>query len=178
MLSPAGLAKRPGTRGSTQSGQNPTAGKSREELLRATISPVHNIKTAKEYLESKCYVIIGEEYSPDSLSLVLLHLSQTSSLSKVVVDGLRAIALLLENMSLENLATQATKTIVDLLLPTTEQLTSTLTDLQLTTNDLRGSAVSITRTADEFRDNTSCFGTRKTIGVKEVHLITNGLTMV
>lgn len=73
-----------------------------------------------------------------------------------MVDSLRAIALLLENMTLENLVTQATKTIIiDLLLPTTKQLTSTLTDLWLTTDDLRGSAVSITRTADEFRDNTS-----------------------
>ena len=129
MPSSTGQANRPETRGSNQNGQNPSVGQTREELLRATISPVHDVKTTKEYLEGKCYVIAGEEYNPTNLSMALLHLSHTSALSKVVVDGLRAIALLLESMNMENTATQTTKAITDLLIPTTEQLASMLADL-------------------------------------------------
>lgn len=82
-----GISKQPETRLSSQSKPNPMAGKTREELLRGVISTVHNEQTAKEYLERKCLVIIGEEYSPTALSMALLHLSQVPSLSKVIVDG-------------------------------------------------------------------------------------------
>lgn len=87
--------------------------------------------------------------------MTLLHLSQTSALSKVVVDGLRASALILESINKDKAASQVAETIAELLQPTTEQLTTTLTDLQITTDSLRSSAVSITRTVDEFSENTA-----------------------
>ena len=83
-----GISKRPETRLSTQGDPKPTAGKTREELLRGVISAVHDETTAKEHLERKCLVIIGEEYSPTALSMALLHLSQLLALSKVLVDGI------------------------------------------------------------------------------------------
>ena len=97
-----GTSKRPGTCSSSQSDTNPSAGKTRKELLKATISTVHDMKTAKEFLERRCYVIIGEEYNLASLSMTLLHLSQTTSLSKVTVDGLRVTALILESLDIDN----------------------------------------------------------------------------
>ena len=147
MAPPIGTSKRPGTHSSSQSDTNPSAGKTREELLKATISTVHDMKTAKEFLERRCYVIIGEEYNLASLTMTLLHLSQTMSLSKVVVDGLRATALILESLNIDSTASSMAKAITNLVQPATEQLASTIEDLQRTTNDLRGSAVSITRTA-------------------------------
>ena len=155
MASSAGTTKKPGTRGSTRNDANPTTGKTREELLRATISTVHDEKTAKEYLERKGLVITGEEYSPASLSMALLHLSQTTALSKVVVDGLRATALILESLSTKSTADRVAEAITNLIQPATEQLALTMADLRRTTEDLRGSAVSITRTADEFTDTTA-----------------------
>lgn len=113
------------------------------------------MKTAKEFLERRCYVIIGEEYNLASLTMTLLHLSQTMSLSKVVVDGLRATALILESLNIDSTASSVAKAITNLVQPATEQLASTIEDLQRTTNDLRGSAVSITRTADEFVETTA-----------------------
>lgn len=143
-----------GTRSGSQGDTNPTAGKTREELIRATISTVHDERTAKEFLERRCYVIAGEEYSLSSLSLALLHLSQTSALTKVVVDGLRAAAYVLEGLNTESTAIHTAEAINDLLKPTTEQLMTTIAELQRTTSDLCASAVSITRTADEFNENT------------------------
>jgi hypothetical protein len=153
MPPPIGVAKRPETRNSTQGDNNPSAGKTREELLKATISSVHDEKTAKEFLERRCYVITGEEYSLASLSLALLHLSQTPALTKIVVDGLRATALLLESKNMESTTSKTSKAITELITPATEQLTVALTELQRATDELRGSAVSITRTADEFSEN-------------------------
>ena len=155
MATPPGSSQRPGTRNSTQGNANPTAGKTREELLKATISTVHNEKTAKEYLERKCLVITGECYSLTSLSMALLHLSQTTALSKVVVDGLRTTALIMENMEAQVTVSKVAEALTTLLHPTTERLETTLTDLQSTTDNLRSAAVSITNTADEFTENTT-----------------------
>ena len=155
MAPSSGPSKRPGTCGSTSSNVNPSAGKSCEELLKATISSVHDVKMAKEFLERRCLVILGEEYDTHSLSMALLHLSQTTSLSKVLVDGLRAIALILEKLRIDNTASKIAETVTELLLPTTGQLVTTITDLQLTTDSLRSSSVCITRTADKFIDSTA-----------------------
>lgn len=125
-----------------------------EELLRATISTIYDEKTAKEYLERKYLVITGEEYNPANLSMALLRLSQTTALSKVV-DSLRATVLILESLSIDSTAARAAEAITNLIQPATEQLASTMMDLQRTTKDLQGSAVSITRTADEFADITA-----------------------
>lgn len=95
MPTPNGPAKKPGMRSNSQGDTNPTAGKTRKELLRATISTVHDENSAKEFLERGCYVITGEECSNLGMPVALLHLSQTSA-SKVVVIGLRAIAYVLE----------------------------------------------------------------------------------
>ena len=148
-----GISKRPETRLSTQGDPNPTAGKTREELLRAVISTVHNEATAKEYLERKCLVIIGEEYSPSTLSMALLHLSQAPSLSKVLVDGIRAIAIILESMVTNQLIEKVTNAITEHLSSSASHLEITAMDLRQTTKNLRGAAVSITRTADKFTKN-------------------------
>ena len=110
---------------------------------------------AKEYLEKRCLVIIGEEYSPASLSMALLHLSQTTTLSKVVIDGLRATALILESLCIDHSVARTAEAIRNLIQPAMAQLTTTIADLQRTTDDLWGSAVSITRTANEFTETTS-----------------------
>ena len=119
------------------------AGKTREELFRAVISTVHNATTAKEYLERKCLVIAGEQYGPAALSMGLLHLSQTMALLKVIVDGLRDIAFVLEGLAIDNTAGKVTKAVIDLLTPATANLETTTSDLKQTTDDLRGAAVSI-----------------------------------
>ena len=150
-----GASRRTGTRLNTQSDPNPTVGKTREELLRAVISTVHNATTAKEYLERKCLVIAGEKYGPVALSMALLHLSQTMALSKVIVDGLRAIAFVLEGLAIDNTAEKVTKAVINLLTPATANLETATSDLKQTTDDLRGAAVSITRTADEFAENST-----------------------
>ena len=155
MAPSAGSTKKLGTCGSTQNDANPSAGKTCKELLRATISSVHNEKMVKEYLERRCLVIIGEEYSPANLSLALLHLSQTTALSKVVVDGLRAIAMILEGLCMNSSVARVAEAITNFIQPATEQLTATMADLRCTKNDLQGSAVSITRTVDEFTDSTA-----------------------
>jgi hypothetical protein len=111
-------------------------GQTREELLRATISTVHDERSAKEFLERRCYVITGEEYSLTSLSMALLHLSQTPALTKIVVDGLRATAILLESVNLGNAASRTTAVITGIIGPATEQLAATLADLRRTTEEL------------------------------------------
>ncbi|KIJ31604.1 hypothetical protein M422DRAFT_266634 [Sphaerobolus stellatus SS14] len=73
--------------------------KTREEILKDSISPVKNVKTSKQYLENKCLVISGEPYTVSSLSSALLHLSQSSRVLKAAIDGMRAIAILMEEIS-------------------------------------------------------------------------------
>ena len=153
MAPSVGTTKRPETRSSSQGGTNPTVGKTCEELLKAMISTVHDVKTAKEYLEQKCCVIWGEEYNLANLSMVLLHLSQTSALSKVVVDRLRAAAIILKRLDTNNTAARVAKAITSLISPITKKLATTLVDFQHTSDDLHSAAVSITRTADEFNKN-------------------------
>ena len=149
------MSRRAGTRLSSQGESNPTAGKTREELLRVVISTVHNVATTKEYLERKCLVITGEKYSPTNLSMALLHLSQTSALSKVLVDGLRAIAFVLEDMVTDQIVEKVTNAVIDQLTTVTANLESTTTDLKQTTDNLHGAAVSITRTVDKFTENST-----------------------
>jgi hypothetical protein len=63
-------------------------GISREELLKAAISPVRTGRSSREFLEKNYYVIAGERYIMCNLGLVLLHLLQIPALSKVAVDGI------------------------------------------------------------------------------------------
>ena len=85
----------------------------------------------------------------------MLHLSQTMALSKVVVDELRAIVMILKGLCMNSSAARVAEAITNFIQPATKQLTATMADLKCTTNDLQGSAVSITRTVDEFTDSTA-----------------------
>ena len=130
------ISKRLETHFSTQGNLNPTAGKTREELLRGVISTVHYETTTKEYLERKCLVIIREEYSPSTLSMALLHLSQSPVLSKVLVDRIRAIAFILKNMVMNQIIEKMANVITGHLNPSTSHLESSIKDLQQATKNL------------------------------------------
>src|ERR1700726_4998614 len=79
---------------------DPNLNLNREELLKSVSRPVKSIETARKFLETKGYIIIGEEFTATSLGTTLLCLSQASGTSakdvKHAVDGMRAVAFLLE----------------------------------------------------------------------------------
>lgn len=67
----------------------------------------------------------------------------------------RAIALRLESSVTNVLIDRVPNAITELLDSPTTQLASTIMDLQQTTDNLRGTATSISGTADEFVDSTN-----------------------
>ncbi|KIJ46799.1 hypothetical protein M422DRAFT_249534 [Sphaerobolus stellatus SS14] len=101
--------------------------KTREELLKDTISSVKNAETANQYLESKCLVISGELYTFSSLSTTLFHLMQSSRVLKEPIDGMRAVAILLEENSVSEKLKRGEKR-MEMIMATMEKKCITLVD--------------------------------------------------
>lgn len=78
----------------------------RDEMVARSTSPIKEVEAAKRYLERKCMTIVGEEYTTKSLSLTLLHMTQAKGVGRDAIDGMRAVALILEGLQVEEEARQ------------------------------------------------------------------------
>lgn len=64
-------------------------------------SSIKGVDAAKRYLEHNSMTVKGEPYTTQSLSLTLLHLTQAKGVGHDAVDGMRAVAFILEEIELE-----------------------------------------------------------------------------
>ncbi|KAF8511681.1 hypothetical protein JB92DRAFT_3117760 [Gautieria morchelliformis] len=70
----------------------------REENTRKSVTVVKDSMTARSYLESKCLLIQGAQYTLESLRVALLYITQTPGVPKSVQEGMRAIAYVMRDI--------------------------------------------------------------------------------
>jgi hypothetical protein len=133
------------------------AQKMREEMLKVseTSKTIRTTEWARKFLDKGMYMPEGEEVTNSHLAFIILQLASTDNIKKAVSDGLKAVALLLEevenNNKAEKIASEVGATLTALIQnitarnnePSTDELTTTTTD------DLRHAAISLTNTVEE-----------------------------
>ncbi|KIJ24349.1 hypothetical protein M422DRAFT_56436 [Sphaerobolus stellatus SS14] len=85
-----------------------------------------DVPTAKECLEAQNMVIVGDQYTIQSLSTALLHLSQTAGVKTNLMDGMRAVAILMVEAAKVTETGDIARRIVEQMVLPTDQLESTI----------------------------------------------------
>ncbi|KAF8583134.1 hypothetical protein K439DRAFT_1507237 [Ramaria rubella] len=73
----------------------------RVDLIDKWKGRVKDIQTAKKFLETNNMVVIGEPYNIHGLSTALLHIAQSAGLKATTAEGIRAVALLITESSID-----------------------------------------------------------------------------
>jgi hypothetical protein len=150
----AGTPARPlGTPRTRSSAGASRPNKTREELVRISNldTNIFNAALGLTHLESAGYATRGEPVTHSSLMMALLLISQSTRLPRPVTEGMRAIALLIENLEESRTAETIADRILELINPALEKLTTTTTE---STDALRSAAVVNTNTLQEIREET------------------------
>lgn len=144
-------ARTPGTR---SQGTKVTE-KTKEQLIgiSKTESEIFEVTHARSFLEKNAYVATGDEVTWSKLATIVLQLSQSSGkLPKYASEGMRAIALMIDDMQAAEVAERVTGKVVDKLNPLMESLTNLTEAVGKATEELQAAAISSTRTMDVFRE--------------------------
>ncbi|KIJ36576.1 hypothetical protein M422DRAFT_260915 [Sphaerobolus stellatus SS14] len=109
---------------------------------------VRDVQMAKECLEAQNMVIVGDQYTIQSLSTALLPLSQTAGVKATLMDSMRAVAILMVEAAKVTESEEVARRITEQMVLPTDQLESTI-------EQMKAIAKEIHQATKEMRDERS-----------------------
>lgn len=119
----------------------------RDEIVKDQQVKIKTFEEASNWLEEKILIPSKDDISTLALSNALLFLSNThSGIPKIVVEGMRAIAICMEKVSMEHVASKITESVLEAIHPT-------MSDTMDTVNNWTSNANKILEEAkDEYKE--------------------------
>jgi hypothetical protein len=139
----------------TRSQSTKATDKTKEQLLAKPDSNIYDVTQARNFLERYSYVANGDQLTWSKLATIVLQLSQgNDKLQKHTTEGMRAVALVMDDMQAEEVTERVTGKVMKKLSPLMDTLTELTKEAGKAAEGLRAAAESNTRTMDEFREET------------------------
>jgi len=123
---------------------------SREDQIKAAKSNLTSPKQARDLLEWHSYLPKGEAPSRSSLSITLLLLAQAAT-GKLLTDGIKAVAVLLEDEMVDRIAGEISSYVLDKISPLLDRSDKATDSLNEASSEIREAADRIKKTCEETR---------------------------
>lgn len=156
MTLPASNPKNASNRRSGTPGPTPALKATRTELQEAAgvITDVRNVKDARKVLQGGQYIIPGTHVTTNILSTILLQLSvSTPKPALPLVNAVRAVAFLLDEIAAERTAEAIADAVMAKLKVTLQEIRDATVDIESVTDGLRSSAASNIEAFDGMRED-------------------------
>ena len=143
------------TRAMRETSSSSTTQKTREELVKASGIPtdIYDGEVGQQHLEKSGYLAAGAPITMSALSMAALRLSQcTAKIPKPIMEGIRALAFVMEKMATDQMVEVVALAVVEKLTPHLEQATAATTSITSAVSDLSLVAVGSTKAINDFRE--------------------------